>query len=54
MKNEVKIVEKESQISNTGKFFRVYINGQFVAMRTTREGAEESAKKILEKKNYRS
>lgn len=53
MKNEVKIVEKESQTSNTGKFFRVYINGQFVAISQTREGAEEAAKKILEKKIYR-
>ena len=54
MKNKVEIVEKESQVSNTGKFFKVYINDRFVAMRTTREGAEESAKKILEKKTYRA
>ncbi len=54
MKNEVKIVETRSKISATGKFFTVYINGQRVALQGTRKAAEESAKKILEKKVYRA
>ena len=54
MKNEMKIIETESRISTTGKFFKVYVNGQCVVTRSTREAAEAEAKKILEKKVYRA
>lgn len=56
MKNEMKIIETQSRISLTGSFFRVYINGQCVATRSTRERAEKAGKEILEKlekKTYR-
>jgi hypothetical protein len=54
MKNEMTITETKTNKSLTGSFFKVYINGQLVATRTTREAAEEAGKKILEKKVYRS
>ena len=52
--NEMKIIETQSRISLTGKFFKVYVNEQCVATRTTREEAEKAGKEILEKKVYRS
>ena len=51
--NDMTITETESRISTTGKFFKVYVNGQCVVTRSTREAAEAEAKKILEKKVYR-
>jgi len=52
--NDMTITETKTNKSLTGSFFKVYVNGQLVATRTTREEAEKAGKKILEKKVYRA